>query len=191
VVVSSGSFGGRSETNFPIFTTSGFVAGAIYAASRLRFRNPKAKSDEYLTDRSVRNNGPTPAAVGVAIQRSDQGEGIRMFRKGLMQLRKAALPLAMAAVILTGTSIALSSKTAAATSASSSSGVWPGVGKICEPGPGGASSVRGVGDETINIAVFNDASNTIDPGLKVEFPQQATAFADWRNAAGASTGARS
>jgi hypothetical protein len=48
-----------------------------------------------------------------------------------------------------------------------------------------------VGDETINIAVFNDASNTIDPGLKVEFPQQATAFADWRNAAGASTGARS
>ena len=114
-----------------------------------------------------------------------------MFCKGRAQLRKAALPLAMAAVILTGTSIALSSKTAAATSASSSSGVWPGVGKICEPGPGGASSVRGVGSKTINIAVFNDASNTIDPGLKVEFPQQATAFADWCNAAGASTGARS
>jgi hypothetical protein len=108
-----------------------------------------------------------------------------MFCKGLMQLRRAALPLAMAAVVLTGTSIALSSTTAAAaTSASSSSGVWPGVGKICEPGPGGASSVRGVGNKTINIAVFNDASNTIDPGLEVEFIQQGTAFADWCNAAG-------
>jgi hypothetical protein len=108
-----------------------------------------------------------------------------MFCKGRAQLRKAALPLAMAAVILTGTSIALSSTTAAAaTSASSSSGVWPGVGKICEPGPGGASSVRGVGSKSINIAVFNDASNTIDPGLEVEFIQQATAFADWCNAAG-------
>jgi hypothetical protein len=112
-----------------------------------------------------------------------------MFCKGLMQLRRAALPLAMAAVTLTGTSIALSSTTAAAaTSASSSSGVWPGVGKICEPGPGGASSVRGVGKKTINIAVFNDASNTIDPGLEVEFPQQATAFADWCNAAGGING---
>ncbi len=107
-----------------------------------------------------------------------------MFCKGLIQLRKSALPLAMAAVIFPGTSIALSSTTAAATTASSASGVWPGVGKICEPGPGGASSVRGVGDKTINIAVFNDAANTIDPGLEAEFPQQATAFADWCNAAG-------
>jgi hypothetical protein len=112
-----------------------------------------------------------------------------MFCKGLMQLRRATLPLAMSAVILTGTSIALSSTTAAAaTSASSSSGVWPGVGKICEPGPGGASSVRGVGNKTINIAEFNDASNTIDPGLEAEFPQQATAFADWCNAAGGING---
>jgi hypothetical protein len=108
-----------------------------------------------------------------------------MFCRGLTQLRKAALPLAMATVIFAGTSVALSSTTAAAaTAASSSSGVWPGVGKICEPGPGGASSVRGVGSKTINIAVFNDASNTIDPGLEAEFPQQATAFADWCNAAG-------
>jgi hypothetical protein len=66
--------------------------------------------------------------------------------------------------------------------------VWPGVGKICEPGPGGASSVRGVGSKTINIAVFNDASNTIDPGLEVGVPQQATAFADWCNAAGGING---
>jgi hypothetical protein len=112
-----------------------------------------------------------------------------MFCKGLMQLQRPALPLAMSAMILTGTSIALSSTTgAAAASGSSSSGVWPGVGKICEPGPGGASSVRGVGKNTINIAVFNDASNTIDPGLEVEFPQQATAFADWCNAAGGING---
>src|ERR1700685_3834761 len=53
---------------------------------------------------------------------------------------------------------------------------------------GGASSVRGVGDKTINIAVENDASNTIVPGLEVEFTQQATAFADWCNAAGGITG---
>jgi hypothetical protein len=62
------------------------------------------------------------------------------------------------------------------------------VGKICEPGPGGASSVRGVGSKTINIAVFNDAANTIVPGLEVEFVQQGTAFADWCNAAGGING---
>jgi hypothetical protein len=108
-----------------------------------------------------------------------------MFCKGVIQLRKSVLPLAMATMMIAGTYVAASSTTAAATtSASSSSGVWPGVGKICEPGPGGASSVRGVGAKTINIAVFNDASNTIDPGLEAEFPQQATAFADWCNAAG-------
>jgi hypothetical protein len=108
-----------------------------------------------------------------------------MIYKGLRKLWKSALPLAMATMMIAGTSIALSSSTAtAATSASSSSGVWPGVGKICEPGNGGASSVRGVGKKTINIAVENDASNTIVPGLEAEFVQQATAFADWCNAAG-------
>jgi len=112
-----------------------------------------------------------------------------MFCKGLAQLRKSALPLAMATMMIAGTYVAASSGAAgAATSASSSSGVWPGVGKICEPGPGGASTVRGVGKKTINIAVFNDASNTIDPGLESEFPQQATAFADWCNAAGGING---
>jgi hypothetical protein len=45
-----------------------------------------------------------------------------------------------------------------------------------------------VGNKTINIAEFNDASNTIDPGLEAEFPQQATAFADWCNAAGGING---
>ena len=102
----------------------------------------------------------------------------------------------MATLMVAGTCVALWSSTAtAATSASrtlssstSPSGVWPGVGKICEPGPGGASSVRGVGAKTINIAVFNDAANTIEPGLEAEFLQQATAFADWCNAAGGING---
>ena len=107
-----------------------------------------------------------------------------MFSQGRIRIRKAA-PLAMAIMIVAGTSVVVSSATAgASTSASSSSGVWPGVGKICEPGPGGSSTVRGVGSKTINIAVFNDASNTIIPGLEAEFPQQAQAFADWCNAAG-------
>src|SRR6202167_5543877 len=112
-----------------------------------------------------------------------------MFYNGLLKIRKSALPLAMATMMIAGTYVAASSTTAAAsTAASSSSGVWPGVGKICEPGPGGASSVRGVGKKTINIAVFNDASNTVIPGLEVEFVQQATAFADWCNAAGGING---
>ena len=45
-----------------------------------------------------------------------------------------------------------------------------------------------MGSKTINIAVFNDAANTITPGLEVEFVQQATAFADWCNAAGGING---
>ena len=114
--------------------------------------------------------------------------------KGLLRLRRSVLPLAMATMVLAGTAVAASSPTAgAATSASrtvaaASTGVWPGVGKICEPGPGGASSVRGVGAKSIHIAVFNDAANTVVPGLEVEFLQQATAFADWCNAAGGING---
>jgi hypothetical protein len=114
---------------------------------------------------------------------------MRMFCKGLIQFRKSPLPLAIATMMIAGTYVAASSSTAgAATSASSSSGVWPGVGKICEPGSGGASTVRGVAAKTIHIAVFNDASNTIDPGLEAEFIQQGTAFADWCNAAGGING---
>jgi hypothetical protein len=106
-----------------------------------------------------------------------------MLYNSLIQVRKSMLALVIA--IFAGPSLALSSTTAvAATATSGSSGVWPGVGKICEPGPGGASSTRGVGAKSINIAVFNDASNTIVPGLGVELLQQARAFADWCNAAG-------
>jgi Periplasmic binding protein len=119
-----------------------------------------------------------------------------MFRKGFSKLRSPMLPLAVATLMAAGTFVGVSSTTATAAisasrtvaSSSASSGVWPGVGKLCEPGAGGASSVRGVGNKTINIAVFNDASNTITPGLEVEFVQQATAFADWCNAAGGING---
>ena len=78
-----------------------------------------------------------------------------MICKGLAELRKSALPLAMATLMVAGTSVALTSTTAAAAtsgsralaSSATPNGVWPGVGKICEPGPGGASSVRGVSAE--------------------------------------------
>jgi Periplasmic binding protein len=112
-----------------------------------------------------------------------------MFYKGLTRFRTSVLPLAMATMVIAGTYVAASSTSAGAvTSAASSSGVWPGVGKICEPGSSGASSVRGVSAKSIKIAVFNDASNTVVPGLEAEFPQQATAFADWCNAAGGING---
>ena len=119
-----------------------------------------------------------------------------MICKGLAELRKSALPLAMATLMVAGTYVALTSTTAAAatsgsralSSGATPNGVWPGVGKICEPGPGGASSVRGVSPKTINIAVFNDAANTIEPGLEAEFPQQAKAFAAWCNASGGING---
>jgi ABC-type branched-subunit amino acid transport system substrate-binding protein len=122
---------------------------------------------------------------------------VRMFCRGLAVLRKFVLPLAIATVtMVAGTYVAFSSAAAAAATAesrtlsstSATSGVWPGVGKICEPGSGGASSVRGVGAKSINIAVFNDAASTIEPGLEVEFVQQAKAFADWCNAAGGING---
>src|SRR5580658_9301382 len=116
--------------------------------------------------------------------------------QGLTGLPRTALPLATATVILAAMFVSLSSSATGAATASSrvlassapTNGEWPGVGKICESGPGGASSVRGVGSKTINIAVFNDAANTVDPGLEVEFPEQATAFADWCNAAGGING---
>ena len=118
---------------------------------------------------------------------------MKVLAKGLIDLRRTALPLATAGIVLAATCVSLSSASAAGAATSSSrvlasslstNGVWPGVGKICEPGPGGASSVRGVGAKTINIAVFNDADNTIEPGLEAEFPQQAQAFAAWCNASG-------
>ena len=119
-----------------------------------------------------------------------------VLRRELVELRRTALPLAIATVVLAGTTLALSSMPAnAATSANralassvATNGEWPGVGKICEPGPGGASSVRGVGTNTIHIAVFNDAANSVEPGLEAELVQQAMAFAAWCNASGGING---
>ena len=48
--------------------------------------------------------------------------------------------------------------------------------------------MRGVSPKTINIAVFNDAANTVLPGLEAEFPQQARAFAAWCNVWGGING---
>ena len=119
-----------------------------------------------------------------------------MLPDGLVEPRRTALSLAIATVVLAGTCVALSSTASGATQsvsrARSSSvapnGEWPGVGKICETGPGGASSVRGVGARTIHIAVFNDAANTVEPGLEEELVQQAMAFAAWCNASGGING---
>jgi hypothetical protein len=66
----------------------------------------------------------------------------------------------------TGSSVA----SGAVRSSGTANGVWPGVGKVCGPGAGGASSVRGVSNKNIDIAVFTDADNSAQPGLDVEFP---------------------
>lgn len=95
-------------------------------------------------------------------------------------------PAALVAVSPAGASV--SPVRALASSSPATNGEWPGVGKICESGPGGASSVRGVGAKTIHIAVPNDASNTVVPGLEKEFVQFANAFADWCNASGGING---
>ena len=105
-----------------------------------------------------------------------------MFCKGLAELRKSALPLALATVMVAGTYVALSSTTAAAATAASRA-----LSRAPPPtasGPGSARSANRApavpprsavwAPKTINIAVFNDASNTIEPGLEAEFPQQAT-----------------
>ena len=70
------------------------------------------------------------------------------------------------------------------TSALSDNGEWPGVGKICEHGSVGPTSARGVTANTIDIAGFNDADNTVQPGLDLELLQAGLAFAAWCNASG-------
>lgn len=118
------------------------------------------------------------------------------MRRSLAQGRRKTLSLLVATTVLAGTFVgvataSLGSVAGAATAATrtvatsvSTNGQWPGVGKICESGAGGASSVRGVGDKSIDIAVFNDESNTVLPGLEKEFLQFGDAFATWCNAAG-------
>lgn len=63
-------------------------------------------------------------------------------------------------------------------------GSWPGLGTVCEKGPGGGATARGVGPHTIDIATFADPGNAAEPGLNKEFFELAGAFATWCNAAG-------
>ncbi len=63
-------------------------------------------------------------------------------------------------------------------------GTWPGMGTVCENGPGGGATARGVGAHSIDIATFADPGNSADPGLNEEFFQLAGAFARWCNASG-------
>jgi DNA gyrase inhibitor GyrI len=88
--------------------------------------------------------------------------------------------LLFSTVALAGASPAM----AAQHTSSSTNGVWPEVGQICGNGSGGDSTVRGVSAKSIDVAVFTDATNTVQPGLDNEFPQFANAFAKWCNAAG-------
>ena len=119
-----------------------------------------------------------------------------MLHTVTQSIRRRTLPLVLIALLtgpmaLTTTSAAVASVAPTRTVASSSlatNGEWAGVGKICESGTGGTSSVRGVGAKTINIAVFNDAANTEVPGLEKEFVEFAKAFADWCNASGGING---
>jgi Periplasmic binding protein len=72
----------------------------------------------------------------------------------------------------------------------SNNGEWPGVGKICEHGAGGLATGRGVTSRAIDIAGFNDANNTVQPGLDIELLQAGQAFAAWCNASGGIDGRR-
>jgi ABC-type branched-subunit amino acid transport system substrate-binding protein len=114
--------------------------------------------------------------------------GIRLVGAG-----RTTAPLTLAMIMATAALLGAAGSPAGASEGSlrpslTTNGVWPGLGKICEPGPGGASIERGVSNKTIHIAAFNDASNTVDPGLDKEFIQQANAFAGWCNASGGING---
>jgi ABC-type branched-subunit amino acid transport system substrate-binding protein len=108
------------------------------------------------------------------------------MRRNTLLTLKGMVTLSL--VLMVGAAIDLAapqpSLASAATTQLSTNGEWPGVGKICESGSGGASTVRGVGSNTIHIAAFNDAGNTITPGLTREFVQLGDAFAAWCNASG-------
>ena len=117
-----------------------------------------------------------------------------MLRRRVLDLRRTALPMVVAAVLLSGSCVALSSASAAAatsagrTLALSTNGQWPGVGKICEPGPGGASSVRGVGPRPSTSPCSTTPPTRSSQDSKSSSLQQAKAFAAWCNASGGING---
>src|ERR1700722_12898393 len=102
-----------------------------------------------------------------------------------MRSRVALTLLVAVAVVAAACSNNRASTSQTVTSAKvTSNGAWPGVGKICESGPGGTSTARGVSQGALHLAVFSDAGNSIQPGLNVEFFQAASAFSKWCNASG-------
>jgi ABC-type branched-subunit amino acid transport system substrate-binding protein len=113
--------------------------------------------------------------------------GQRSFLASLAVLAVGVTLLASSSV---GTAATTPSSVAHATltATTSNNGTWPGIGKICGPGTGGSSTVRGVSSTSIDIATFADPGNTVEPGLNVEFFQGAAAFASWCNAAGGING---
>src|SRR5579872_141095 len=131
------------------------------------------------------------------LARRTLGEGRTMSQKATGGIRRRTVALLAATSMVAGPAalVAVSSAGASvfppltlASFSPPTHGEWPAVGKICEAGAGGASSVRGVGANTIHIAVPNDASNTVVPGLEKEFVQFANAFASWCNASGGING---
>ena len=105
-------------------------------------------------------------------------------RRGGMRLGLAAALLAAACLLTAASGTQAAGGATASVRSVATDGQWPGVGRICEPGPGGAGGARGVGPKSIDIAVFNDQSNSVLPGLEKEFVQFAGAFAAWCNASG-------
>jgi ABC-type branched-subunit amino acid transport system substrate-binding protein len=88
-------------------------------------------------------------------------------------------------VIVVASAVTITSPaTASASGSVQANGEWPGLGKICGPGPGGASSGRGVGAKSLDIATFADPNNSVQPGLNIQLFQAANAFSKWCNASG-------
>jgi ABC-type branched-subunit amino acid transport system substrate-binding protein len=102
-----------------------------------------------------------------------------------MMIKQRRGCLLISLVIVVASAVTITSPASASSAGSSqANGQWPGIGKICGPGPGGASSVRGVGPKTVNIATFSDPANSVQPGLNIELFQAANAFSKWCNASG-------
>jgi len=99
--------------------------------------------------------------------------------------RLASCRIAVCCILAAAGFVVVSGASTAGAATIKDNGVWPLVGKICSPGPGGSTpTTRGVSKTSIDIAVFNDAANTIEPGLEIEYLQAAEAFSDWCNASG-------
>ena len=117
-----------------------------------------------------------------------QGEGVGMFCKRLIKLGKPGLPLAVAAPMVAGTCVGVvvdvPPRNGVVERTATASG--PGSARYANRVPAVLAGPRR-GPKTINIAVFNDAANTIVPGLEAS-STAGHAFAAWCNAAGGING---